>query len=84
MYGNSEKMVSLSQKIEQEILSLPTQERRALIDRLIASLNLPTDPDVDRYWADIAEDRLISLNNGTITPRSGKDIFSNLETGFSQ
>ncbi len=75
MYGNIEKMVSLSPKIEHKVLSLPAQERIALIDRLIASLNVPTDPDIDRYWADIAEERLISLNKGSITPRSGKDVF---------
>ncbi|WP_367278938.1 addiction module protein, partial [Methanospirillum sp.] len=51
-------MTSISKKIEQEVLSLPVRDRLALIDRLIESLNLPQDPEIDRLWAEEAERRL--------------------------
>jgi len=50
-------MASISKKSEQEVLSLPVQDRVKLIDRLIDSLNLPGDPEIDRLWAEKAEQR---------------------------
>ena len=48
-------MLTLSPKVEREVLLLPSDERLALIDKLIISLNLPTQADVDELWAKEAE-----------------------------
>ena len=50
-------MISISPKIKQDVLSLPARERIDLVDRFITSLNVPTDPDVDSHWGDIAVTR---------------------------
>jgi|GEM_PF-5194846 len=50
-------MVRISPKIKQEVLSLPARKQISLIYRFIASLNIPTDPDVDSHWGDIAVTR---------------------------
>jgi len=55
-------MISISPKIKQDVLSLPARERIDLVDRFITSLNVPTDPDVDSCWGDIAETRLLSFS----------------------
>ena len=77
-------MTSISKKIEQEVLSLPVRDRIELIDRLIDSLNLPGDPEIDRLWADEAERRYSDLETGSVTPIPGNKIFSNIKTAFPQ
>lgn len=77
-------MTSISKKIEQEVLSLPARDRVELIDRLIDSLNLPSDPDIDRLWAEEAERRVEDLVRGSVIPIPGKQVFSNIKIVFSQ
>ena len=78
------KMTSISKKIEQEMLSLPAHERIELIDRLIESLNLPWDPEIDRLWAEEGEKRFSELENGSVTPISGIKVFSNIRSVLHQ
>lgn len=78
------KMTSISKKIEQEVLSLPAHERIELIDRLIESLNLPSDPVIDRLWAEEGEKRFSELETGSITPISGNKVFSNIRSVLHQ
>ena len=51
-------MLALLPKIEQQVLLLPSNERLALIDKLIISLNLPTQTDIDTLWAQETEKRI--------------------------
>ncbi len=69
-------MIILSPKIEQEVLSLPSDERLALIDKLIISLNLPTQEDIDKLWAKEAEHRIEELNSGKVQGIPGDIVFS--------
>ncbi|WP_367279004.1 addiction module protein [Methanospirillum sp.] len=75
-------MTSISKKIEQEVLSLPAQERIELIDRLIESLNLPGDPEIDRLWVEKAEQRFLELETGSVTLIPGNQVFSNIKITF--
>jgi len=77
-------MTSISKKIEQEVLSLPVQDRVELIDRLIESLNLPGDPEIDRLWAKEAERRYSDIETGSTTPIPGNKVFSNISSAFPQ
>ena len=77
-------MIFISKKIEQEVLSLPAHERIELIDRLIESLNLPSDPEIDRLWAEEGEKRFSELETGSITPISGNKVFSNIRSVLHQ
>jgi hypothetical protein len=38
-------------------LFLPADERISLVERLLTSLNLPTQADIERLWAEEAEHR---------------------------
>lgn len=75
-------MASISKRIEQEVLSLPAQERIELIDRLITSLNLPLDPEIDHLWAEEGEKRFSELENGSVAPISGSQVFSHIKRAF--
>jgi len=77
-------MTSISKKIEQEVLSLPVRDRIELIDRLIDSLNLPGDPEIDRLWAEEAERRFLNLEIGSVSPIPGNKVFSNIKSLFTR
>ena len=77
-------MTSISKKIEQEVLSLPVQDRVELIDRLIDSLNLPGDPEIDRLWAEKAEQRFSDIETGSVDPIPGSKVFLNIRSAFPQ
>ena len=71
-------MTSISKKNEPEVLSPPVRDRIELIDLLIDSLNLPGDPEIDRLWAEEAEQRYSDLETGSMTPIPGDKIFSHI------
>ncbi len=77
-------MITLSPKIEQEVLSLPSDERLALIDKLISSLNLPTQVDIDRLWAKEAERRIEELDSGKVLGIPGDIVFSELRAELAK
>lgn len=53
-------------------LKLPPDERFALIDELLHSLDRP-DPDLDRIWIEEAERRLAAYRSGRVRPDSPHD-----------
>ena len=61
-------MLTISPKVEQEVLLLPSDERLALIDKLIVSLNLPTQTDIDKLWSKEAEKRIKELVPQPLNP----------------
>ena len=77
-------MTSVSKKIEQEALSLPVHDRIELIVRLIESLNLPTDQEIDRLWAEEGERRFSDLETRSVVPTPGSRVLSNIKSAFPQ
>lgn len=77
-------MLTLSPKVEREVLLLPSDERLALIDKLIISLNLPTQADVDELWAEEAEKRIKDLDEGKVKGLRGEEVFSELRSKLSK
>jgi hypothetical protein len=47
-----------------EALSLPAEARVSLVERLLTSLNLPTQAEIDRLWAEEAEERIAQIDKG--------------------
>ena len=77
-------MPALSPKVEQEVLLLPSDERLALIDKLIISLNLPTQADIDKLWAKEAEKRIKELDESKVQGIPGEEVFSELRSNLSK
>lgn len=69
-------------KVFDEALALPVDARIGLIDRLLSSLNLPTQPEIDRLWAEEAErrvdQRVDQIDRGQVTLIPGEQVFEKI------
>ncbi|MFA7242004.1 MAG: addiction module protein [Sulfuricellaceae bacterium] len=54
-----------TQELVSEALRLKAEERLAIVDALLRSLDQP-DPEIDRFWADEAERRLMAYRAGKV------------------
>jgi hypothetical protein len=52
-------MTVVADKVFNEALSLPSDARMSLVEKLLTSLNLPTHADIDLLWASDGYFRLI-------------------------
>ena len=68
-------MTVLTEKLVDQVLLLPREERAALVERLLQSLNVPTRADIDRLWAVEAERRVGEIEEGQVAPIDGEKIF---------
>jgi len=71
-------MAMVSDKVMDEVLSLPADARMSLVEKLIASLNLPTQPEIDREWAEEAERRVTQIDRGEVELIPGEEVFAKL------
>ncbi len=71
-------MTSLDEKMVDEALSLPSNMRAILIEKLIESLNLPKREDIDKLWAEEAEKRIADVDSGRVKPISGEQVFKEI------
>ncbi|HEY5839702.1 MAG TPA: addiction module protein [Pyrinomonadaceae bacterium] len=72
-------MSSNAEKILQEALNLPPQDRAEVLERLLATFQEPPDPEVDKLWAQEAEDRIDAYDRGEIGSVSAEDVFARIE-----
>ncbi len=77
-------MIALADKVYEDALELPTDDRLKLIDRLLHSTNLPTQADIDKAWAEEVENRIISLQNGTAKLIPGEEVFAKLKSELAE
>ncbi|MEE9377027.1 MAG: addiction module protein [Candidatus Lokiarchaeia archaeon] len=75
-------MNELNEKLIQEILSLPSHLRTILIDKLIESLNVPIQKEIDDLWAEEAEKRISDINSGKVQSISGEKVFEDIRSRF--
>jgi putative addiction module component (TIGR02574 family) len=62
------------QKIEDEALHLPKEERAQLIQRLVLSLESPSEDELRSDWLIEARRRGDELDNGTVKAVPGVDV----------
>lgn len=74
-------MLSTKELIE-EALSLPVEERAAIVDSLLKSMN-PTDPETDRKWAEVSKIRLKELQSGEVDAIPGDEVLKKIWKRFS-
>lgn len=65
-------------KVSDEALALPADARIALVDRLLESLNLPAQPEIEHLWAEEAERRAAEMERGEVVPVPGGEVFSEI------
>jgi putative addiction module component (TIGR02574 family) len=73
-------MTTSAEKVLDQALALPVDERIGLVDRLLASLNLPTQPEIDRLWAEEAERRLAQIERGEVDLIAGEKVFEDIRS----
>lgn len=71
-----------AKQILKEAESLPVEERAAVVDSLLQTLN-PPDPKIDKKWITVAKRRLTELRSGQVNPISGKKVFGNVKNRFA-
>ena len=75
-------MAAINQKLLDEVLALPNDLRSALIEKLIESLNLPLQKDIDGLWAEEADRRVHELNNGKVQALPGEEVFKTIRDRY--
>ena len=71
-------MATIANKVFQDALSLPSDARASLVEKLLASLNLPTSSDIDRLWAEESERRVSQISRGEVQLVPGEQVFRRL------
>lgn len=76
-------MAQLADKIYEQALNLPINDRLSLIDKLLISTNLPTQDDIDHLWSIEVERRSQELESGKAKLVPGEEVFKKIKDRFS-
>ena len=71
-------MATTNDRVIEEALSLPADIRLNLIEKLLMSLNLPIDEEIDRLWAEEAERRISQIEEGKVKLVPGEEVFAKI------
>lgn len=77
-------MAAVPDRVIEEALLLPADIRLNLVERLITSLNLPIDEDIDRLWAEEAERRISKIETGEVRLVPGEKVFSKIRAKYGK
>ena len=69
--------------IIEEAKQLPVDERVAVVDSLLQTLNVP-NPEMDKAWAEVASARLAELRSGRVKPVPGNQVFARVRDRFAR
>lgn len=77
-------MTALAEKIYNEALTLPTDERLSLLDKLLHVSNLSTQAEIDRAWSAEIERREQQIENGTATLIPAEEVFAKINARLAK
>ena len=72
-------MSTNAEKILQDALSLPPRDRAEVLERLLATFQEPPDAELDKLWAQEAEDRLDAYDRGELGSVSEQEVFARID-----
>ncbi len=72
-----------TEKLIEEVLSLPIEERAFIADSLLKSMN-PVDSENDRKWTEVSKKRLRELQSGEVEGIPGDEVFKKIWKRFSE
>jgi putative addiction module component (TIGR02574 family) len=72
-------MSTNAEKILQDALSLPPRERAEVLERLLATFQEPPDAELDKLWAQEAEDRLDAYDRRELGSVSAEEVFARID-----
>ncbi len=71
-------MPTTNDRVIDEALSLPSNVRLSLVEKLLTSLNLPIDEEINRLWAKQAERRVSQIEEGKAKLVPGEEVFAKI------
>lgn len=71
-------MSELAEKLIEQALGLPANERAKFAERLLSSLD-PDLSEIDQLWAKEAEDRLDAYERGEIEAIPAEEVFNEIK-----
>jgi len=77
-------MATVRDRVFEEALSLPADVRLSLVEKLLTSLNLPIDAEIDRLWAEEAERRVSQIETGEVKMVPAEEVFSKIRAKYEK
>ena len=77
-------MTVIADKVFNDALSLPSDARISLVEKLLTSLNLPTHAEIDRLWAAEAEQRVVQIDRGDVDLIAGEEVFAKIRRKYQR
>ena len=71
-------MPTTNDRVIDEALSLPSNVRLSLVERLLTSLNLPIGEEINRLWAEEAERRVSQIEEGKAKLIPGEEVLAKI------
>ena len=72
----------MKDRVTEDALSLPADDRLILVEKLLRSLNLPIDEDIERLWAEEAEFRISQIESGKAKLVPGEEVFAKIKEKY--
>ena len=72
-----------TKQLIEEAVSLPVEERALMVDTLLKSMN-QLESEIDKAWADKAQQRLHDLRSGRVEAIAGQAVFDKIWSKFDQ
>jgi putative addiction module component (TIGR02574 family) len=77
-------MAVVADKVFNDALSLPSDARMSLVEKLLISLNLPIHAEIDRLWAEEAERRVSQIDRGEVELIPGNEVFAKIRQKYQR
>ena len=77
-------MTGVGNKVFEEALSLPSDERVSLVEKLLTSLNLPIQEEIDQLWAEEAKRRVSQMERGEVKLIPGNEVFAKIRRKYKR
>lgn len=77
-------MTALAEKIYNEVLDLPIDERLSLLDKLLHIITIPAPADIEKAWLKESHKRLEDIRSGKTKTISGEAVFQEIKERFQK
>ena len=77
-------MTAVINRVVEEVLELPAEVRINLVDKILVSLNLPMQPDIDKIWSEEAERRVAEIDRGEVELIPGEEVFAKIRQKYAR
>ncbi|MBN2704107.1 MAG: addiction module protein [Pontiellaceae bacterium] len=75
-------MTALAERIYNEVLELPSDEQRCLMDKLLHIIPPPITSEVEKLWLEESHRRLDDIRAGRSKTVSGADVFKEVKERY--